>query len=344
MNEDLVLVTGGTGFVATHCIAQLLQAGYRVRTTVRSLTREPDVRAMLSVAGVDAGNRLTFTQADLSADQGWPEAVAGCKYVLHVASPFPAKAPKTDDELIIPARDGALRILRAARAAGVSRVVLTSSLVAIAYGHPPQTAPFDETSWTNLADKNLTAYAKSKTIAEKAAWDFIAREGGSLELTVVNPVGIFGPALGPDFAASILLVQRFMDGTVPGCPRISFGGVDVRDVADLHLRAMTNPAANGQRFLAVAGNAISIRELGGILRAHFGAAAKRVPTRELPDWLVRFAALFIPDMRLLVPELGKVRNSTSAKAQRLLGWTPRSTEEGIITTAESLIRLGLLKK
>jgi nucleoside-diphosphate-sugar epimerase len=343
MNEELVLVTGGSGFVGAHCIDQLLRAGYRVRTTVRSLTRETDVRAMLKVAGTPRQGALTFIAADLSADAGWAEAVHGCRFVLHVASPFPGKAPKHEDELIVPAREGTLRVLRAARDAGVERVVVTSSFVAIGYGQRPRTAPFDERDWTDLNGPGLTAYAKSKTLAERAAWDFIASEGSGLELSVINPVGIFGPALGPDYATSVQIVQRFLDGAVPFCPRISFGGVDVRDVADLHLRAMTNPAAKGERFLAVAGDVITLIDVAMILKKRLGSIAQRVPTRELPDWLVRLLANFMPDLRLIAPELGNIRNLTNAKARRVLDWTPGSNEDSIVATAESLQRLGLLK-
>ena len=343
MSEDLVLVTGGSGFVGAHCIDQLLLAGYRVRTTVRSLKREADVRAMLNVAGSPRQDALSFIAADLSADAGWTEAVQGCRFVLHVASPFPGKAPKREDELIVPARDGTLRVLRAAREAGVERVVLTSSFVAIGYGQKPRTAPYDERDWTNLNGPGLTAYAKSKTLAERAAWDFIASEGNGLELSVINPVGIFGPALGPDYATSVEIVQRFLDGAVPICPRISFGGVDVRDVADLHLRAMINPAAKGERFLAVAGDVIKLIDVAMILKKRLGPVARRVPTREMPDWLVRLLANFIPDLRLIALELGNVRNLTNAKAKRILNWTPRSNEDCIVATAESLQRLGLLK-
>jgi nucleoside-diphosphate-sugar epimerase len=343
MNEELVLVTGGSGFVGAHCIDQLLRAGYRVRTTVRSLKREADVRAMLNVAGSPRQDALSFVAADLSAEAGWTEAVAGCRFVLHVASPFPAKAPKHEDELIVPARDGTLRVLRAAREGRVERVVLTSSFVAIGYGQKPRTASFDERDWTDLNGPGLTAYAKSKTIAERAAWDFIASEGNGLELSVINPVGIFGPALGPDYATSVEIVQRFLDGAIPVCPRISFGGVDVRDVADLHLRAMINPAAKGERFLAVAGDVVTLIDVAMILKKRLGPIARRVPTREMPDWLVRLLANFIPDLRLIALELGNVRNLTNAKAKRILNWTPRSNEDCIVATAESLQRLGLLK-
>lgn len=338
-----VLVTGGSGFIASHCILQLLAAGHQVRTTVRTPGRESAVRAMLKQGGADeAGDRLAFVAADLQADAGWPQAAAGCDHVLHVASPFPVGVPRHEDELIVPARDGALRVLRAARNAGVRRVVLTSSYAAIGYGHPPQATPFDETNWTDATAAGLSAYVRSKTLAERAAWDFMAREGGGLELAVVNPVAVFGPVLGPDYAASIVLVQRLLAGTVPGCPRIQLGLVDVRDVADLHLRAMTDPAARGERFLAAAGNFLSVREIARVLKRRLGARARRVPTWQLPDWLVRLAGLADPTVRQVLPELGKAKNGTSAKAGRLLGWAPRSNEDAVVATAESLLALGLV--
>ncbi len=303
---------------------------------------------MLKQGGVDPGNRLSFFAADLERDAGWPEAVAGCEYVLHVASPFPATVPKNEDELIVPARAGAIRVLRAARDAGVKRVVLTSSFAAIGYGHKPQAEPFDETDWTDVNGEGVTAYVKSKTLAERAAWDFVKREGqnkdgGRLGLSVVNPVGVFGPVLGPDYSTSILIVQRLLDGAVPGLPKLYFGVVDVRDVAALHLRAMTHPAANGERFLAIAGHFLSTLEIAKILKARLGPAAKRVPTRQLPNFVIRLAALRDRAVKQIVPELGKKKNATSEKAKSMLGWSPRSREESIIAAAESLLRLGLLK-
>jgi nucleoside-diphosphate-sugar epimerase len=340
MSGELVLVTGGSGFIGAHCILQLLDRGYRVKTTVRSLDREPGVRAMLK----GGGDRLTFTAADLMSDKGWPEAAAGCDYVLHVASPFPLKVPKDENELIVPAREGALRLLRAARDASVKRVVLTSSFAAIGYGHQPTDRPFTEQDWTDLTGgADVSPYVKSKTLAERAAWDFIAREGGALELSVVNPVGVFGPVLGPDFSISIEIVKRLMDGTVPGCPRLSFGVVDVRDVADLHLRAMTNPAAKGERFLAVAGDFMTMQQIAMVLKAHMGNAAKRVPTRVLPDFMLRLASIFDSSLKQITPELGKFKNATNEKSRRVLGWSPRSNEDSLLATAESLLRLGLLR-
>jgi nucleoside-diphosphate-sugar epimerase len=286
---------------------------------------------------------LSLFAADLESDAGWSEAVQGCDYVLHVASPILERVPKDANEMIVPAREGTLRVLRAARDAGVKRVVLTSSFAAIGYGQKPQDKPFDETDWTEPNGANVQPYAKSKTLAERAAWDFVARDGRGLELAVVNPVMVFGPVLGPDFSPSILLVRRLMDGAVPGCPRNYFGIVDVRDIADLHVRAMTHPAAKGERFLGVSGDFMSVREIAMVLKARLGAAARRVPTREVPNWLVRMVALVDPAVRQILPELGKVRNGTGDKARRLLGWSPRPPEDAIAATGDSLVQLGLLK-
>jgi nucleoside-diphosphate-sugar epimerase len=338
-----ILVTGGSGFIGSHSILQLLAAGHQVRTTVRSLKREADVRAMLKEGGAEPGDRVSLIAADLENDAGWSEAVAGCEYVLHVASPFPPKVPKHEDELIVPAREGTLRVLRASRGAGVKRVVLTSSFAAIGYGQKPQNTPFNETTWTDPNGGDVLPYVKSKTLAERAAWDFIAKEGGGIELAVVNPVGVFGPVLGPDYSTSIFLVQRMLDGAMPGCPRLYFGAVDVRDVADLHIRAMTHPAAKDERFLAVAGDFVSILDIAKVLKSRMGAAAKKVPTWQLPNWLVRIAAMRDPAVKQILPELGKMKNATNEKARRMLGWAPRSSEEAIVATAESLVRLGLLK-
>jgi dihydroflavonol-4-reductase len=338
-----VLVTGGSGFVGIHVVLQLLAAGHEVRTTVRRPDREPEVRAMLREGGAASPDSLSFFTADLTADEGWREAVARCDYVLHVASPLSTSAPTDENEMIVPARDGTLRVLRAAREAGVRRVVITSSLGAIGYGHPPRDKPFDESDWTNLDGADVQAYVKSKTLAERAAWDFVAREGGGLELSVVNPAGIFGPVLGSDFSGSIEIVKSLLEGAMPAVPRVYFGVVDVRDVAELHLRVMTAPEANGERFIAVSGAAMSILDIARVLRRELGSAARRVPRLQAPDWLVRLAANRIPLLRAVVPMLGKVRHSTSVKARSLLGWQPRSNDEAILATAESLIRLRLVK-
>lgn len=344
MNQDLVLVTGGTGYLGAYCIAALLRAGYRVRATVRSLDREADLRAMLGEAGLDSDtDQLSLVTADLLSDDGWPAAVAGCAYVLHVASPFPIALPKNPDDLVVPAREGTLRVLRAARDAGVRRVVLTSSFVAVGYGHPaPPDQPYTETTWTDVDGPGVSAYGKSKTLAERAAWDFIAAEGGALELAVVNPVGIFGPVLGPDLSTSIQIIQQLMSGALPAVPRMSFGLVDVRDVADLEVLAMTNPDAAGERFLAVAGESMTLPAMAALLRARTGPAGRKIPRRVLPDWVVRVAALFSPTMRQVVGELGTSRQVSNEKARRVLGWSPRPNEEVLLATATSLVDHGLV--
>lgn len=341
--SDLVLVTGGSGFLGAHCILKLLEAGYRVRTTVRSLKREPEVRAMLKEGGAEPGDRLEFAEADLTSDKGWPEAVAGCAYVLHVASPLPLQEPKDEQELIGPAREGALRVLRAAKAAGAKRVVLTSSFAAIGYGHPPRATPFTETDWTNV-EQAEGAYIKSKALAERAAWDYVAGEGKGLELAVINPVIVLGPVLGPDSSASIELVKTMLEGRLKGLPKLTVGIVDVRDVADLHLLAMTGPAAKGERLLSIAGDCVTLEHIARTLKARMGPAAAKVSTRVLPNWVVRVAALFSATAKQAASrELGKPRSVSNAKARKLLGWEPRSPEDAAVATAESLVRLGLLK-
>jgi nucleoside-diphosphate-sugar epimerase len=340
-----VLVTGGTGFVAAHCLVQLLAAGHKTRATVRDLERESELRAVLRQGGAgEVGERLTLFPADLKADAGWAEAAAGCDYVLHIASPFPSTVPKDENELIAPARDGALRVLKAARDAGVKRVVMTSSFAAIGYGAPKdRAAAFTEQDWTNPNDPRLQPYQKSKTIAERVAWDFIAREGGKLELAVVNPVGVFGPVLGPDYSTSIVLVKRLPDGSLPGCPDLWYGVVDVRDVADLHLKCMTDPAARGERFLAIGGDFVSVRQIAHMLKDGLGEAAQKVSTRRLPNWLMRMAGLFDPQVKGILPELRKHKNASNEKARRLLGWTPRSPRDAILATARSMSEIELLK-
>ena len=337
MSGESVLVTGGSGFIGSHCILDLLRAGYRVRTTVRSPEREATVRELLGAQSADA---LSFVTADLMADAGWKDAVSGCDFVLHVASPFPLGAPKHEDDLIVPAREGALRVLAAARDAQVRRVVMTSSFAAIGYGVAPRDVPFTEEDWSNPDGNDISAYAKSKTLAERAAWDFVAGEGSGLELAVVNPVGVFGPVLGPDFSTSIQLVKRLLEGSIPGLPRVAYGIVDVRDVADLHRRAMTEPGAAGERFLAVAGEFMSVPEIAAVLRERMGADAKKVPTRVLPDWLVRLVSRFDSSVKQIVPELGKVKQASNEKAKRVLAWSPRPNEEAIVASGESLIRVG----
>jgi dihydroflavonol-4-reductase len=340
--SSTVLVTGGSGFVGIHVIVQLLNAGYTVRTTVRSKDKEPVVLAMLEKAGVKPEGRLSFRIADLLKEDGWREACAGCEYVLHVASPM--TATKVEAEVIRPAVDGVLRVLRTARDAGVKRLVFTSTCGAVYYGHPLRKEPFDESSWTNLESRDMSAYVRSKAMAERAAWEFMKAEGGAMEFAVVNPSGIFGPALGPDYSSSLELIKRLLNGSLPACPDLWFGVVDVRDVADIHLRAMTAPNAKGQRFIATCGGAVSMIAIAKVLKERLGERAKRVPTRKMPDFIIRIGARFNIEMRDLVPLLGKIRNATSEKAKRELGWKPRSWEEAVVSTAESLFQLGLVKR
>ena len=341
MRDETVLVTGGTGFIADYCILKLLDAGYRVRTTVRSLAREGEVRAMLKEGGAEPGELLSFVQADLGSDAGWMEAAQGCTYVMHGASPTPSGPQTKLEDWVRPAVDGQLRVLGAARDAGVKRVVLTSAFGAIGMGHKPQTRPWNETDWTDLSG-HVEPYQVSKTMSERAAWDFIAREGGGLELAAVNPVAVLGPVLGPDYSHSIRMVVSMLNG-IPGCPKINTGFVDVRDVADLHLRCMTDPAAKGERFLAISGHSLWMIEVAKILKARMGAAASKVPTREVPNLVIRAAALTDPAIKMMVPMLGVMMDATAEKAQRLLGWKPRLVEESVVATAESLIRLSLVR-
>jgi nucleoside-diphosphate-sugar epimerase len=330
-----VLVTGGTGFLGGWCVAELLRGGHEVRTTVRNLSREGDVRAAMAVAGVDPGDRLTVTAADLSSDDGWDAAVAGCDHVLHVASPFPPAQPKDPDELIVPARDGALRVLGASLDAGVKRVVMTSSVAAVRHGRPPSEKPYDEADWTDGADAKRTPYVRSKTIAERAAWELARERGAEDRLATVNPGAIIGPTLSDDLSFSLQSVGRLLDG-MPAMPRLGFTFVDVRDVADLHIRAMMMPAGAGERFLAT-DEFLWMADVAAILRDRLGADAGKVPTRVAPNVLVRVMALFDPGARSVVGDLGKSAAYSSEKARTTLGWTPRPVEDSVVDTARSLI-------
>ncbi|HEV2426990.1 MAG TPA: aldehyde reductase, partial [Acidimicrobiales bacterium] len=318
------------------------ERGHDVRATVRTLSREGEVREMVARAGAP-DDRLELVVADLDTDDGWRGAVDGCRKVLHVASPFPLVMPRDHHDLIRPARDGALRVLRAARDSGVERVVLTSSFAAVGYSPKPSGAPYDETDWTNPDQPGLSAYVRSKTIAERAAWDFIEEERRDLELSVVNPVGVIGTVLGPDLSTSIELVRQLLDGKVPGTPRLSFGLVDVRDVADLHLRAMDAPEAAGERFLAISGQPVWMSEVAAVLRERAPELARRVPTRGVPDAIVRLASLVNRPLRQVVGELGHIKRVSNDKARTLLGWEPRPIADSVVDTATSLASLGLLR-
>ena len=298
---------------------------------------------MLKTGGATKLDQVSFVVADLTADEGWKEAVEGCTYVLHVASPFPAKLPKNEDELIIPARDGTLRVLRAARDAGVKRVVVTSSFAAIGYGHGHSTCVYSEKDWSDTKASSIKPYPKSKTLAEQAAWDFIKNDGGSLELSVINPVAIFGPVLGKDLSMSIVVIKRLLDGDMPGCPHLYFGVVDVRDVADAHLLAMTHPKAAGERFLTVAPPEMSISEMSKALHAEVPELAKKAPTREIPNFIVRLVALWDEQVAMVTGDLGVKKSLTNEKAKSILGWQPIPAAETLAATAESLSKLGLVK-
>jgi dihydroflavonol-4-reductase len=332
-----VLVTGGSGFLGGWCVIELLRRGYSVRTTVRSLSREAQVRAAVG-SEVDPGDRLSLLAADLTRDEGWADAVRGCDYVLHVASPFPPKQPKDPDELIVPAREGTLRVLRAGLDAGVKRVVVTSSVAAIRLPDGSEPRPLDERDWTDPDSPGLTPYLRSKTIAERAAWDLVGERGEQERLAVVNPGAILGPVLNDDLSYSLQAVQRLLEG-VPGAPKLGFSVVDVRDVADLEIRAMTMPEAGGERFIATT-QFLWMAEIGAVLRERLGERASKVPTRTLPNVLVRGMALFDPGIRSVVGGLGKRTELSSEKARTSLGWTPRPVEDTIAETGDSLIRQG----
>lgn len=317
--SETVLVTGGSGFLGTCCLIKCLDAGYSVTTTIRTPNREEDVRAMLKKGSATNLDRLSFFIADLTNDGGWQEAIEGSAYILHVASPFSPGAPKDENELIIPARDGSLTLLRLARDAGVKRVVLTSSLAAIMYGHGDAEVEYTEKTWTNPEGSDVNPYIKSKVLAERAAWEFLEKEGGSLELSVVNPGGIYGPVLGAVYAVSVELVERLLNGALPGCPQLSFGIVDVRDVADLHLLAMTRPEAKGERFICISPPSMTVLDMSLALRKKFGDAAKKCPTRVLPNFVLKMIAWFDPTVALIIPELGKKKPMTNAKAKKMLG-------------------------
>ena len=335
-----VLVSGGSGYVGSWCVIALLEQGYTVRTTVRDLRREGEVRAMVATK-VDPGNRLSVHAANLASDEGWDAAIDGAEYVLHVASPLGVPPPKNADDLIIPARDGAVRVVRAAIRAGATRVVMTSSVAATSRDTRAPDGESDETVWTNPDDPGADAYTRSKTIAERAAWDLIAAEDRTTSLAVVNPGLVLGPVLGRDFSDSVQVIQRLLSGKVPGLPRLGFNIVDVRDVADLHVRAMTDPAAAGQRFIA-AGDFAWMADLAAILRARLGPQAAKVPTAKAPDFLLRLVALFDRDLKAVTDNLGHKLTFSSAKAQAVLGWKPRPLEETVLDCARSLIAAGLV--
>ncbi len=338
-----VLVTGGSGYIASFCIARLLGEGMQVRTTVRSAARAADVRTAIAKL-VTADDRLEIVVADLVADTGWRDACSGCSGVLHVASPFPPRDPGDDAVLVRPARDGALRVLEAAREAGVQRVVMTSSTAAVAYGRGGRSQPWTEADWSDPDNRcDSSAYERSKAIAERAAWDWHTREGGALELVTICPGAVLGPILGHDFSVSLDIVRRLIDGSLPGLARFGWPLADVRDIADLHVRALREPDAAGQRYIG-AGPFYWMADIARVLRDRMPGLASRLPKRQLPSWAVRLSAVFDPALRGRLFELDQERPVSAEKAMRELGWMPRSNDEAIVSAALSLIAEGVVRR
>ncbi len=337
--DTTVLVTGASGFIAQHTIIALLAAGYRVRGTVRSLARAAGIEKILS-AHAPLGDRFSLVEAELTRDEGWREACRGCRYVLHMASPLPTAPPKHKDELIVPARDGALRVLRAAVAERVERVVMTSSVAAVLYGQARDGKTYDESDWSILSDE-VGAYEQSKTIAEQAAWEYVKSlpADQAIELVTINPGLVLGPLLSPDFSTSGEVVRKLLQRDFPACPDIGFAVVDVRDVADAHVAALTAPGAAGQRFIVAIEHAPML-EIAKILDRAFGPRGFKVPTRRLPNWLLRTVSIWDKTARLAIQELGKRQDVSSARARDVLGWKPRSLEAMVVDMGESMIAHG----
>ena len=335
-----ILVTGAGGFISLHTILKLLQLGYKVRGTVRTESHGRHVVEVMSKH--TSTDKLEMVVADLMKDEGWSEAIHGCDYVLHLASPFPAENPKDENELIAPARDGTLRVLRAAHAEGVKRVVLASSVAAVAGGHTGENRTFDQSDWTDL-EKNISAYEKSKTIAEHSAWDFINGSGNSkkMEMASVNPTNVFGPVLDNHHHTSTEWFTTLMQAEVPGVARTQINFVDVRDVVDALVKAMTLPEASGGRFI-VNGASIPLPEFANILHKNFTSLGYRVPTRVIPDPLVRLFSLFIPKTRYVAASLGWKYDLSTEHTRSILNWQPRPYEQTIIEMGKSLIEMNMV--
>jgi len=339
--SNQVLVTGASGFIASHCIIQLLKKGYVVRGTVRSLDRSASVREVIG-KHVNVDN-LAFVECDLSIDAGWDAAMQDCTFVLHVASPIPRSAPKDQNELIEPATQGALRALKAADLAGVKRFVMTASTASIAYGYGNTGKVFTEEDWSDPDGADNSAYTRSKTIAEKAAWNYVESSKTVMEFCTINPGAVLGPILESDYGTSAEIVLKLLTGDFPGIPALGYPLIDVRDVADLHIRAMESESSKNERFLC-ANEFMWMGEVAEILRETHPEYAKKLPKTKLPNWAVRLASLFDPVTRSVVFELGIIRNVDSSKAKNLLGWQPRSNREAIVATADTLIALGLVSQ
>jgi dihydroflavonol-4-reductase len=340
--DGTVLVTGATGFLAMHCIVKLLEAGHRVRGTMRDLGRAEWLTNVLG-KHADLRDRLTFVEADLGSDRGWPDAAAGCRYVLHVASPVPAARPAHPDDVIVPAREGTLRVLRASADARVQRVVLTSSTAAVLYGHARDgEKTYDEDDWSILSEE-VGPYEQSKTLAERAAWDYVAAlpEDRRMDLVALQPGAILGPVLDKDFSVSGEIVRKLMTREFPGCPDLGWAVADVRDVADAHVVALTHPRAAGQRFI-LALEHVPMIDIARILAVHFGPRGFKVPTRGIPNWVIKLIALWDKTAALTVGELGKRQDVSSKRARDVLGWRPRGVERMVVDMAESMIQCGAI--
>lgn len=339
--DRTILVTGASGFIAMHCILQLLEKGFRVRGTLRSPSREESLRATFA-KHLDADDRLSFYTADLMKDEGWREAIEGCDAVLHVASPLPRTPPKHEDDLIVPAREGVLRVLRLASELGLRRVVMTSSVAAVLYGHKRDgSETYDETSWS-IPEKTVGAYEKSKTLAERAAWEFMESlpHENPLEFTAINPGLVLGPILDEDYGTSAEAVRKLMKRELPGCPPIGYAPVDVRDVAAAHIAAMDVPEAAGERFILAIDHAW-FSDIARVLDEHLRDRGYRIPTGRLPSFVMRLAALFDKTTRLVVPEIGLRMDVSNAQAKRILGWQPRPLDTMVKDMADSLIEFGV---
>jgi dihydroflavonol-4-reductase len=340
MSKPTVLITGISGFIAKHCALEMLNAGYPVRGTVRSLQRSTRVRDTL--AQHTDTSRLEFAEADLESDAAWTEALAGCAHVLHLASPFPIKQPKDEQVLIRPAVQGTLRVLRAASAAGIERLVHTSSMVAVMYGHPHErTAPFTEADWTRVNSPGVTPYAKSKTLAEQAARDFMKHDRSGMHYSSVNPGFVLGPTLDQDIGTSAEIIRMFLRGKYPGAPRLSLPCVDVRDVARMHRLALETNAPSGGRYLCTAGSVWMI-DIARAIRTQLGEAARKVPSRVLPDWVVKLVGFFDATARQSIPDLGREFKVDNAQTREALGMTFIPVADAAAATARSLVDLKLI--
>ena len=335
-----ILVTGANGFIGLHTALHFLQAGYNVSATVRTKEQAANVRQ--TIAKHTDTQKLEFVYADLLRDEGWDQAVAGCDFVLHVASPFPSEAPKDENDLILPAREGTLRVLRAAQKAGVKRVVLVSSTAAVISGHEEENRDFNESDWTDTSKTNY-AYAKSKTLAEQAAWNFIksAENNAGMEMVSINPTNVFGPVLDNRHHTSTEWFGTLLRREIPGLSRTQLNLVDVRDVVAMIEKGMITPDAAGKRFIAN-GASISLQEFALILERNFASRGYRVPTRVLPDWLIRFFAIFVPKTKPVVDALGWDHSLSTEQARSILGWQPRPYEGTILEMANSMIEQGMV--